>query len=225
MKLLLLFFLLEYLDFAPLPAADANAKFSQNDLYILREASIIRGNYKDVASQFNGALLSSARKTIFWTLGIENSPLRNLLYYYPPDPNLHQGHVVARLGESIIVEFLQAYEINTVRFWMWDNDDRQTDIQVLTIAADRRTEKFIYDGNAQAKILPIQKSSSVFILIIKKINCIHLVKLEFINFKMTLHVVKLSDQLVSGLKFYNRGGNSLDHQYMSIIKIQAFYAF
>ncbi|CAD8075696.1 unnamed protein product [Paramecium primaurelia] len=63
---------------------------------------------------------------------------------------IHQGHVVARLGESIIVEFLQAYEINTVRFWMWDIDDRQTDIQVLTVTADRMTEKVIYDGNAQA---------------------------------------------------------------------------
>ncbi|CAD8213870.1 unnamed protein product [Paramecium octaurelia] len=49
MKLLLLFILLEYSDFAPLPAADANAKFSQADLSNLREASILRGNYKDVA--------------------------------------------------------------------------------------------------------------------------------------------------------------------------------
>ncbi|CAD8178530.1 unnamed protein product [Paramecium pentaurelia] len=40
-----------------------------------------------------------------------------------------------------------------------------------------------------------------------------------------LHIVKLSDQLVSGLKFYNRGGNSLDHLQMSIIKIQALYTF
>ncbi|CAD8149178.1 unnamed protein product [Paramecium pentaurelia] len=33
------------------------------------------------------------------------------------------------------------------------------------------------------------------------------------------------DKLVSEMKFYNRGGNSLDHQLMPIIKIQAFYAF
>ncbi|CAD8213245.1 unnamed protein product [Paramecium pentaurelia] len=189
MKLLLLFFLLEYSDFAPLPAADDNAKCSQNDLYILSKASIIRGNYNDVASQFNGALLSSARTTTFWTQGINNLPLRNLLYYYPP--NLLQGHAVAYIGQSIIVEFYQAYKINTVKFWMLDIDDRQTDMKVFVIAADRKTEKVIYDG-----IVP-----------------------------PNVNVVKFSDQLVSGVKFFNRGGDSKYHKFMSIIKIQALYAF
>ncbi|CAD8116534.1 unnamed protein product [Paramecium primaurelia] len=189
MKLLLFFFLLGLSDFSPLPASDANAKFSQNDLYVLREKSIIRGHYKDVASQFNGALLSSARTTWYWEQGADNSPLRNLLYHYP-EP-VKQGHVVAELGESMIVQFLQAYEINTVRFWMWDGDTRQTDIQVFTIAKDGQTEKIIFDGIAQPTII----------------------------------VAKFSDQLASGLRFYNRGGNNLDPKYMSIIKIQAFYAF
>ncbi|CAD8214751.1 unnamed protein product [Paramecium octaurelia] len=192
MKLLLLFFLLEYSDFAPLQAADANAKFSQNDLYALREASIIRGNYKDVASQFNGALLSTARANSFQSPGFENNPLRNLLYYYPPDPLLYQGHVIAWLGQSIIVQFLQAYQINTVRFWMWDGDSRETDMQVFAIAADRKTENVIFDN---------------------------------IRAKPNVNVVKFSDQLVSGLRFYCRGGNNVDHQALSIIKIQAFYAF
>ncbi|CAD8214443.1 unnamed protein product [Paramecium octaurelia] len=187
-----LFFLLEYSDFAPLPAADANAKFSENDLYALREASIIRGNYKDVASQYNGALLSTARVNTFWTPGIENSPLRNLLYYYPTGPGRLQGHVVAWLGQSIIVQFLQAYQINTVRFWMWDEDNRETDMQVFAIAADRKTENVIFDD---------------------------------IRTKSNVNVVKISDQLVSGLRFYSRGGNNLDHSGTSIIKIQAFYAF
>ncbi|CAD8191738.1 unnamed protein product [Paramecium pentaurelia] len=112
MKLLLLFFLLGFSDFQTLPASNANAKFSQNDLYVLSEKSIIRGHYKDVASQFNGALLSQARTTWYWEQGADNSPLRNLLYHYP-EP-VKQGHVVAELGESMIVYFLQAYEINTV---------------------------------------------------------------------------------------------------------------
>ncbi|CAD8117307.1 unnamed protein product [Paramecium primaurelia] len=189
MKFLLLFFLLGFSDFSTLPASDANAKFSQNDLYVLREKSIIRGHYKDVASQFNGALLSSARTISFWESGIDNSPLRNLLYYTPN--YLVIGHVVAQLSKSIIVQFLQAYEINTVRFWMWDGDTRQTDIQVFTIAKDGQTENIIFDGFTQQNIM----------------------------------VVKFSDQLVSGLKFYNRGGNTKGTQSMSIIKIQAFYAF
>ncbi|CAD8187707.1 unnamed protein product [Paramecium pentaurelia] len=55
----------------------------------------------------------------FWTPGIDKNPLRNQLYYYPSDPKLHQVHAVARIGESIIMEFQQAYEINNVRFGCW----------------------------------------------------------------------------------------------------------
>ncbi|CAD8213880.1 unnamed protein product [Paramecium pentaurelia] len=191
MKLLILFFLIEFSKLSQLPAPDANAKCSQNDLYIQKKAFNIRGYYNDVASSFNGALLQqSERITIFRTPGIDNNPLRNLLYYYPSDPKLHQGHAFAIIGESIIVKFQQAYEINTVRFWMLDVDGRVTDLQVLAIAADRKTEKVIYDGLAP-----------------------------------NLNIVRFSDQSVSGLKFYNRGGESIHHLYMSIIKIQAFYAF
>ncbi|CAD8058022.1 unnamed protein product [Paramecium primaurelia] len=170
MKLLILFFLIEFSKLSQLPAPDANAK----------------------SSSFNGALLlQSERITIFRTPGIDNNPLRNLLYYYPSDPKLHQGHAVAIIGESIIVKFQQAYEINTVRFWMLDVDGRITDLQVLAIAADRKTEKVNYDGLAPPN----------------------------------LNIVRFSDQSVSGLKFYNRGGESIHHLYMSIIKIQVFYAF
>ncbi|CAD8214715.1 unnamed protein product [Paramecium octaurelia] len=187
MKLFLLFFLLKYSDFASLPVVDANVKCSQNDLYILRKASIIRGNYRDVASQFNGALIPSARAILFHVSNIDNSPLRNSLYpHYIGD----LGHVDVYLRESVIVRFLSINQINTVRFWMWDNDNRQTEMQVFVITADL-IEKVIFDGIA----------------------------------KSTLYVLKFSDQLASGLKFYNKGGNNLDHTYMTILKIQAFQAF
>ncbi|CAD8075697.1 unnamed protein product [Paramecium primaurelia] len=47
---LLLFFLFEYLDFAPLPAADANAKFSQK-IFIFQEKHLLFGEITKIYKQ------------------------------------------------------------------------------------------------------------------------------------------------------------------------------
>ncbi|CAD8213249.1 unnamed protein product [Paramecium pentaurelia] len=153
MTLLLLFFLLEYSNFAPLPAADADAKCSQNDLFILSKASIIRENYKDVTSQFNGALLSSARKTIFWHQVLKIAVQE--IYCITTLQMFIKGMLLPDLANQQFWNFYQHTKLILQGFWMWDIDDRQTDRQVLTVAPDRMTEIVIYDGNAQAKILPI----------------------------------------------------------------------
>ncbi|CAD8085184.1 unnamed protein product [Paramecium primaurelia] len=159
-------------------------------IFMFQEKNLLLGDITKMQLRSSMVLYYPQQElTSFWESGIDNSPLRNLLYYSPN--YLVIGHVVARLSESIIVQFLQAYEINTVKFWMWDGDTRQTDIQVFTIAKDGQTENIIFDGFTQPTIM----------------------------------VVKFSDQLASGLRFYNRGGNTKGTQYMSIIKIQAFYAF
>ncbi|CAD8122658.1 unnamed protein product [Paramecium sonneborni] len=187
MKILLLFLLLDIFGLVPIPASDANAKFSLNDLYILREKSILRGNYKDVASQSNGAIVSSARTNLIARPTVENSPLRNPIYFLVTQ---QPGHFYVQLHQQIIVEFLQAYEINRIRFWLLDHDTRIADIQVFIIGKDRQTEFSLYDGQLDRGV----------------------------------QTLKFPDQLVSKVRFYNKNGNSID-QYMSIIKIQAFYAF
>ncbi|CAK79894.1 unnamed protein product (macronuclear) [Paramecium tetraurelia] len=188
MKILLLFALLDIFGLISSPAWDANAKFSQNDLYILREKSILRGHYKDVASESNGALLSSARSNSFYRPNIDNSPLRNSLYFSDTDAT---AHTFIGLQQSIIVEFLQAYEINTIRFWMLDHDIRRVaKMQIFLIGVNKQIESLIYEGDVQPGVRSL----------------------------------KFPDQLVSKVKFYNNGGNIIDI-YMSMIKIQAYYAF
>ena len=84
MKIFILILLWKYSDYRILPASNANSKFNENAFYDLREKSNIRGNYKDVASQNNGALLSSAWSNVFIVPNLENCPLRNLLYFKNP---------------------------------------------------------------------------------------------------------------------------------------------
>ncbi|CAD8149176.1 unnamed protein product [Paramecium pentaurelia] len=66
-----------------------------------------------------------------------------------------KGMLLPDLANQQFWNFYQHTKLILQGFWMWDIDDRQTDRQVLTVAPDRMTEIVIYDGNAQAKILPI----------------------------------------------------------------------
>ncbi|CAD8129062.1 unnamed protein product [Paramecium sonneborni] len=148
MKLLFLLLLLGSSDLQNFYAADAYAKCSENDVYILRERSNIRGHYKDVASESNGAIISTARINKFIGSAFLASPLRNSIYYFQNLIN-NVGHIFAELHESVIIELLQAYELNRVRFRMWDYDDRITDIQIFVIGQDRITETEIFNGLAK----------------------------------------------------------------------------
>ncbi|CAD8174423.1 unnamed protein product [Paramecium octaurelia] len=187
MKILLLLILLDIFELTSLPAQDANAKFSQNDLHILEERSIIRGYYKDVASASNGAVIQSARANIFARPSIDNSPLRNSLYF---SDAFAPGHVYTALHQSLVVEFIQAYEINKIRFWMLDVDARVTSMQIYIVGSDRLTETMILDDFVQPGV----------------------------------HTLQFPDQLVSKVRFYNYGGNTIN-SFLSLIKIQAYYAF
>ncbi|CAD8076231.1 unnamed protein product [Paramecium primaurelia] len=122
-------------------------------IFIFQEKHLLLGEITKMHKQVFFFVYSFV---IQWSTSIFSKKNYFLEIYCITTLHVHQKHVVVRLGESIIMEFLSAYEINTARFRMWDIDDRQTDRQVLTVAPDRMTEIVIYDGNAQAKILPIQ---------------------------------------------------------------------
>ncbi|CAD8070522.1 unnamed protein product [Paramecium sonneborni] len=103
---------------------------------------------QDVASESNGAIISTARINKF--IGSANlaSPLRTSIYYYQP---IHKtvGNLFGELHESVIIELLQVYELNRVRFRLWDYGDRITDMQVFVIGQDRITETEIFNGLAK----------------------------------------------------------------------------
>ncbi|CAD8118043.1 unnamed protein product [Paramecium sonneborni] len=184
MKIVLILLLFNYSDFQAPPSEDANAKFSQNDLYILREKSIIRGHYKDVASEQNGGLMANARLLYFHGDGESKSPLRNRIYF----SYANLGHARCNLGQSMIVQFLQAYEINTIRIRFWDPDDRIHNFKLFAIEKADSDETLIHEGSIHGLI-----------------------------------TIKFSDRLVSKIRILSNG-NSIN-EFMSVIKIQAFYAF
>ncbi|CAD8179760.1 unnamed protein product [Paramecium octaurelia] len=169
-----------------------SARFSQSlenadcDKNEAQMKSILRGQYKDVASYFNGALLSSIRANIQSpSQNIDCSPLRNLNYLYVTGL---MGHLANFVGGSIIIEFRQTYEINKIKFWMLDDANRIYYIKIFATGADRKTENLLYQGQVPFGV----------------------------------NTFKFQDQFISKLRFYNQNGNSIN-QFMSIVKIQAFY--
>ncbi|CAD8094048.1 unnamed protein product [Paramecium sonneborni] len=113
---------------------------------------------------------------------------------------------------DIWVQLYMAYEINRVRFWMYDHDARITDIQIFTVGQDRISETQIFDGLVQPGIC------------YKKIFLDKEIKYKEKSFGVIVGTVKFTDQLVSKVRFYNKAGNNLS-EHMLIIKIQAYYSF
>ncbi|CAD8165199.1 unnamed protein product [Paramecium octaurelia] len=123
--------------------------FKIDSLQLLQTKSKIRGNYQDVASEKNGAIITTARIINFYYPGSLASPLRDSLYFYI-EFGMQVGHVYFDLYLSLIIELTQPYEINLVRFRIWDVDNRIADLQIFLIGADRNTETQIYNGFAQS---------------------------------------------------------------------------
>ncbi|CAD8192399.1 unnamed protein product [Paramecium pentaurelia] len=102
--------------------------------------SIIRGHQIDVVNQKKGALISSKKQNGF--LGGNNgSCLRDTIYTLT-------GYTSSSLGQSVKLELLQNYELNTIKIWFWDGDNRFYRIQVYIIYENSETQ--IYDNFAKS---------------------------------------------------------------------------
>ncbi|CAK89351.1 unnamed protein product (macronuclear) [Paramecium tetraurelia] len=126
----------------------AFANCIENTQFLQHTKSKIRGNYVDVASEKKGAVISTARNNLFSFQGTLASPLRDYLYFFN---NLSQyvGHIDFNLHQSIIIELLHPYEINLVRFRLWDNDKRIAELQIFIVVVDKITETEIFNGFTQ----------------------------------------------------------------------------
>ncbi|CAD8214279.1 unnamed protein product [Paramecium pentaurelia] len=97
----------------------------------------LRGHYQDVASEFNGAFIKSARYNIFVGPPLNISPLRYQLYYV----NNTYGHMYT--DTSIDIQFSQAYEINQIIVWLYDIDGRNHCFKIIAIDQyNQETELF-----------------------------------------------------------------------------------
>ncbi|CAD8201287.1 unnamed protein product [Paramecium octaurelia] len=107
-KLLLLFFVFGYSELCYFQQMMHPCKISQNDLYLLRKASIFSENYKEVQTNqcffycFLNLIIKWSSSIVrknqnFHPTGIEHNPLRNQLY---TNPTLVKGYFFAKLDDS-----------------------------------------------------------------------------------------------------------------------------
>ncbi|CAD8184245.1 unnamed protein product [Paramecium octaurelia] len=115
----------------------------------LMAKSILRGHYKDVASESNGAMVSSARQNQF--LGITNqnpSPLRDSIYAV----QVNNGHI--NTFYLLEVSFAQTHEINQIMIWFYDLDNRNSYFN-LTVKNKDNIEKVVFEGQHVQRIVKV----------------------------------------------------------------------
>ncbi|CAD8058059.1 unnamed protein product [Paramecium primaurelia] len=102
--------------------------------------SIIRGNYQNVLHLYKGALISS-RITNGFLGGNNGCCLRDSIYTL-------STYTWSPTGQSITLDLLQKYELNTLKIWFWDGDNRFYRIRIYIIFENSETQ--IYDNFAQS---------------------------------------------------------------------------
>ncbi|CAD8198474.1 unnamed protein product [Paramecium pentaurelia] len=127
--------------------------YANSCLDYITPKAILRRNYQDVMQTTNGGILITARNNMFIVPQVDNSPLRNSIYF----PYHGQvGHVAVPLHGIITLEFIQSYLINRIRFWMYDYDLRVTHMQVFAVDDDGITETLIYQGSVPPGVKMVQ---------------------------------------------------------------------
>ena len=82
------------------------------------------------------------RKTNTLVIAGDGHPLRE---NYPYNGN--RDHTLVQKSNSIIIELLQDYEINTINFLLWDGDSRTYDLTVeISYDTDYTHFKKVYDS-------------------------------------------------------------------------------
>ncbi|CAD8190277.1 unnamed protein product [Paramecium pentaurelia] len=102
--------------------------------------SIIRGNYKNVLHLMNGAIISSRKQNGF--LGDNHGSCLNDAIYRITN------YTWNLTGNSIIFELIQTYELNTLKLWFWDGDNRIYRFNIYII--NETQESLIYDSTSNS---------------------------------------------------------------------------
>ncbi|CAD8202682.1 unnamed protein product [Paramecium octaurelia] len=110
--------------------------------------SIIRGKYKNVLNYDMGTLISSKQQNEF-SVGIYGSCLRDNIYTITSE----YGFISSEIGDSIIFDLQEQYELNTLKIWLWDQSNRFYRIKIYLIYQD--VETIIYESNFVQSITTI----------------------------------------------------------------------
>ncbi|CAD8187996.1 unnamed protein product [Paramecium octaurelia] len=130
-----------------------NMSLIANQLCLRQQAkvkSIIRGHYKNAFSQSKGALITS--KLLNGFLGGDNgSCLRDTIYTL-------SAYTYSQIGYSINLGLFQKQEINTLKIWLWDGDNRYYNIKIFIILDGQETQIF---NNLAKSILTLTFPSQI----------------------------------------------------------------
>lgn len=123
---------------------------SDQDLQLLQSRALVRGHYKNVASESNGAIISNTNIVHFAGTHANSSPLRDSCHFF----DKQQGYVWIEKGLPIIVDLLQTYEINTIVFRLHDKDCPPKDVQVFVI--NKEGKHLVYDSKSAHGLVRVQ---------------------------------------------------------------------
>ncbi|CAD8198831.1 unnamed protein product [Paramecium pentaurelia] len=127
----------------------------------------IEQNYLNVLNYHNGDLISSKNKNQFNDHN-DGSPFRDEIYLVTS----YFGFLMCSLEQSIQINLIQKYELNTLKIWLWDRNNRFYTMEVFIIFENVETR--IYENNQAQSILtikfPAQKVESFRKQMIYKLN-------------------------------------------------------
>ncbi|CAD8190142.1 unnamed protein product [Paramecium octaurelia] len=131
---------------------DQNCNYLSNQE--LKIKSILRGQYKDVASDSNGAIVSSARQIVFVGIVQYSSPLRDPIYAVQHDREHIDTYTL------IEVLFAQTYELNQIIVWFYDLDNRNFYFQLI-VKNRENIEKVVFLGQRVQGIVKVNFSDQM----------------------------------------------------------------
>ncbi|CAD8133603.1 unnamed protein product [Paramecium octaurelia] len=153
-----------------------NISIVANQLCLRQQAkikSIVRAHYKNAFSQYKGALISS-KILIGFVGGNNGSCLRDNIYTF----NLYTE---SPIGYSIDLALIQKYEINTLKIWFWDGDNRYYNVKITILLDGEETQ--IYNNLAR-NILTITFPSQI-------VSELRILNIAGNTYNTQLHVIKV----------------------------------
>ncbi|CAK73526.1 unnamed protein product (macronuclear) [Paramecium tetraurelia] len=140
-----------------MPALSCNQSCFCKKYKTLKLRSTFRGQYKNVLQEQKGALISNKNQIGFAGNQFNRSPLRSELY----DVNTGKGYTTSIIGKFVIIDLPQIYEINTIKFWVYDRDVtlRTFDLKVY-VQNSQSLVQLVYEDTVATSIKKIKFSDT-----------------------------------------------------------------
>ncbi|CAD8142936.1 unnamed protein product [Paramecium pentaurelia] len=143
--------------FLTIPTLQYSQSYSCRQLKIQQFRYRIRGQYKNILQEKQGAFISNKDQIYFAGDQFNKNPFRSEVYYVDGG----RGYTIQEIGKYMIIDLLQTYEINRIILWVYDRDLslRTFDLKVY-IKGPGEIEQLIYQNNLATTIIKIKFSDA-----------------------------------------------------------------